>query len=441
MTTVSDVLPPYNDECEIVPALGRQDKILLHVGRWRITGTVSEMGEFRNSLPSINPVDGTPRRLFAGQRAQERYWRFNVLSAPLFSGVLLVRHQVDPFGHAYYIVSLDLGMNPTRWVANQSTRITQRPFAEWMEVPPDMFAESDPYLGNEVPLVAGDNVVLGMPRDLLKAHPARWDVQLRRYWNGIVDLVERWLQQSADDANCQFQRIGEHINIKEIETHWEFSCDRPLEEMLRLERAVRRVAASSETNWMSISQEAREHIGPLANSSIGAEDNSPRIKMMLERGTSLRIYAKTSRRLRFEVVFVCAEARAAFPTHTATNWATLFIWLERARTLGAEYLSDILPSIRAAQLPPEPGKRSYELVADIFRATSDAAMSQAIVEALIANGRVVNYRGGSMTAVIRRLCSRNILYRLGRQSTDNIYVVTTQYQQALTDLRGEQQVS
>ncbi|UIY28318.1 hypothetical protein LZK73_15220 [Neorhizobium galegae] len=417
---------------------------------WTGTGSQDAFADFRTNLSgNFMDADGLEYRVFrnAGNHLHPAtIWKVcagiqegnSYSRRPLFSGRLEARARNTPSssGQPQWDFTARLAINPTRWITQQPLGLIRRPEAEWASAPVNLFHRDQPYT-QEIGLVRGDNVHLGLPRNLSMCRPSMWMVQVERYIRSVRDLITQTLQRVADEGNgFAIQAREPSYTLKEIETYWEYWSPRPLERMRRLADPVRQLAASSSTAWHPLTEEAAAALSAAGAIEVGTDDNSPRILMRSGRGCTVRIYAKTDSRLRFEVAYDCNEARDTFAPLAGLPLEQLMARLALARERGAEQLSQVLDFIRPHVTVPEQERQIHELFAEIFRCASTPAAASVIVSMLVNNGRVATGPGFSVgLADMRRLMRRGVLTRGGMQGQDFTWVVTPQFEAALARLR------
>ncbi len=417
------------------------------------TGSQTAFLQFRQNLAGIFQTDsGAEYRLFTspGQHLHPvTTWKVSssngandgIMRMPLFSGRLLAKQMSlnSPEGLPQWNFTAELSFNPTRWLTQQSLQLVRLPREQWLNTPCNMFhlRREDPDF--EHALVRSDNVHIGTSRRQLLARRDMWMVQVERYLRGALELIDRTLSQAANEApGFQITPSSVTASLKQVETYWEFWSQRPLEEMSRLRPPIQQMAASSSTNWSPLSPEAQDALSAAGAVEIGTEDNSPRIQMRAAAGTTLRAYAKTNSRLRFEVSHTCKDARAVFQPYTGLSLEQLSERLDFARERGAHTVNEVLTFVRTRIATPDHSREVHELVAEIFRCAASPELASTMVSVLVTNGRIVTGAGFNIDlATIRRLTRRGVLVRQARQADSHVWGVTPQYQAALRSLRDQ----
>ncbi len=440
------IIPDFSYDLEIRAMNGRHDRIAVDaVQCWQITGRQSQISAFREMLTGWSPSDGDGQRLVGQQTStQPRFARWSIAGSavegetidigdPLIWGLLEANLATGGVIETW-LITARLTLNPTKWVSQQSARLTMLPSDQWLQEPSNMFAWKEPFSVAEIPLVRSPNVFVGMPREMLMIRPESWGVQLHRYIRDAVSLLHANLGRVAALTDVQMHQRAIDLRLKEAEIYWEFWSERPLEEMARIEASARTVASSSNTAWWPISDEAADVLTSIGQIEVGVEDNSPRVSMRLAQGTALRIYAKTSKRLRFEVAYKAPKARAVFPRRSFASPDELSESLVNARLPAADRLGRIFDAIRLMAVETVDRKAPHELISEILTIV-EGQLGRDLVSMLISCGRIAAYPDLSFHAELVRLKRRGVLRTLTRAGNDFLWTVTPAYRSALLALR------
>lgn len=444
MSVYPHLIPDYSDSVQPNAQSGRHDKILVDVEGWIGSGTDEAFRDFRSNLAGLFGDDSGEYSLFnsPGNKLHPTSWRIRKRTSPtsprvpLFSGKLTAASISTDQGHRWRFTA-QLALNPTRWLNQQSVGIVRRPVSVWINEPSQLFHNREVSNMYEVPLVRGNNVHIGSQRLLSLARPTAWMENVRRYLNSVIGLISGTLQQAAEETTG-FAVIDRQIlfKIKEIETYWEYWSERPLEEMSRLISPIQGLAASSSTAWTELSPEACNALLQDGSIEIGVDDNSPRIAMRVGPGSDLKIYAKTNKRLRFEVAYDCRKARHHFEPRTKLTIDQVIERLHHARVIGAQSLSEILEYARLQNPSPE-RREIHELFSEIFRTVSKPEMASLIISILVSTGRIVTgHRFNISVGDIRRLHRRGIVTRVATLGGNTTWTVAEPYRYSLSRLRG-----
>jgi len=446
------IIPEFSYSASIEPINGRHDRIMLDAVKcWRIIGPPDRIAAFREMLTGWSPEEQGGQRLIGAQSNphHERAARWSIAGStvegesmnngdPLIWGLLEAKRQglVDGGSSENWQITARLALNPSKWISQQSTRLTMSPEDQWLEVPSSMFVWKDAFSVEEIPLVRSANVFVGMPRDLQLMRPQSWHLQIHRYVTDAIALLGSNLTRVAQSTGVHLVTETLDLRLKEVEIYWEFWSERPLEEMARIEAAVRSVAASSSTAWWPLDDQTKALLASIGQIEVGVEDNSPRLSLRLMHGATLRIYAKTNKRLRFEVAYRLSEARTDFRRRTFTSAQSLADGLGQARIPAAGRLGNIFAAIRAIAETVPDTKAPHELVSDIYAGVGTASRARDLVSMLVTCGRIAAYPNTGFHDDLVRLRRRGVLRSFTRAGNDFLWTVTPAYRAALLSLRS-----
>lgn len=306
---------------------GTEDRIKLALGRWEfIAEDEDTLGAFwhhfttppRDAREHAFGDDRIFGRIFqrpetAGRRAGRMVVRRNRLlhpdkesgrfiPAPLCSGYLH-RYGKRQAGEADSCVAdLRLSLNLLRFIRQQPAD-DQKPMNHSTRAKTRFLEREDrSAFGDEVALDQEGNWLPDSPGWRAYATPKRKRAMLQAY----LSAVEKRLVKEAEHA-AQIQQQGElHISraeyysISEVEVAWEFASDDPRADVLHLGETLFRHCADD--------VEARLYRGRLDNvATVGRSLNSVCVVLPMARNVHLRLYAKTNKRIRFEVVQYALE--------------------------------------------------------------------------------------------------------------------------------------
>lgn len=447
----------------VAEATGKQDKIELALGDWRVRGSEERVTRFLDLLgsepfaratPAVAGLEGGPLRpdsLFTRHSGSQRYevemrvrggGRGSVRSpgAPLFSGRLsAVRERVNGAnGEAIEgrRLKLDLSINPTRYVVHQPLP-GRNPY-----VPPDTWGA--PSLAtrrtplrtpHEASLDAKDNVLLG-PRTQAFARPDVWPAHLLRYWEGILDQLNAEFLRAAEGADVDLSREP-YLNLRSAETYWEFAAEDPIALVREMEPVLTALGIEA-----SVREFATYPDGLAQREFVG---NSLSIRVLLSTGVMLRVYAKTTRRIRFEVhhnLRDCASVLGGAHTTTA-RWGrearghhALLDWLATLEVDAANRLNGVLEVLERQQGRPASSLRPYNLVHRVIRACPDDRTAENVLSLLVNTGAVRVLPHDPLRPVVELLVQSQVLERLGGTRNPTRYVLTPQFRLAVAELRG-----
>lgn len=127
-------------------------------------------------------------------------------------------------------------------------------------------------------------------------------MHLGNYLEKVAGLFEREMRRAAslatESGKAGVSRHREHLSLSVVETVWEFASESPLNEVLEIANRLMHLRKNMSLNRYSM---------PSSSKLIGlgrVERNleSPAFRIPLADNVEVRLYAKTNRRIRFEVV-------------------------------------------------------------------------------------------------------------------------------------------
>ena len=276
---------------------------------------------------------------------------------------------------------------------------------------------------DEISLDGNDNVLMGRIA-VSYGHGVAWPLHLERYWNATVRKFHELFDEAASVAGVTISSRSA-LNLRSLETYWEFRVNDPLNWLSEIEPVLQSLGLSSE---------ARNYAYPDGFSAKSSNGNSRSIVVRIRSGLRLRVYAKTNRRVRFEVEHDFVEnARPLQGRHTDTDVAALFDWTSLAAEDATHVVNSALARLERAQVREGSQMSVPQLVIRISQALNDPLRAETMLTLLAANQSLVSTSGSDLTPSIRKLVSRSILepVRPGARS----YVLTPEFRSAGERLR------
>ncbi len=362
--------------------------------------------------------------------------RFN--TAPLCAGILnLVEHgtRASRFVTAVYWANL----NPTRFVRYQDPNIMRSDFADMLT--PDLFGTRDGGDGDEFALDGGDNWIPERPAAIWRHFTGNWSDRLTDYLNAVETAMrgemDRRRQRSSLDGTgtLSFTPSQEPWTLRRVETYWEFANDTGPELLEIIDRAMRSFCAlpyvrqSFEGNELQ-PRHTRERNTPNEISITGTA--APGVRVVA--------YAKTNRRIRFEVRHDKANLRhnsqAERSMRRVNGVSGMVRALQRINEDAADvlnvFLNHLERTLTEAVVPWQ-----YPPTAFLFKVAQrcqNSAVAQVIVNLLVSE-RAVS-RTDDLTPSIDALRRAGVLERVtnrqGRQS--ETFIPTPPYRDAVNYL-------
>ena len=435
-------LPAFNFENVVSANTARQDKIEIAIQHGTITDAAGDVELFLNFLGSPPADHEHPpaafgriftRRLrgvppFSNQIIRQRATTNQPHPAPLFDGSLHIP-SVQGMDSTWRLWSL-LSLNPTRFIRHQQfpnpnkRLLRENPHFEYGFYQADIPA----YHGDEFALIESDNWIPDERLWSLFTSPRFWQRHLRSFLAGAVTEVHDDLLRAAELVNVRIERRGTEnpYSLYSVETYWEFFSDDPIGTVLALQPWLEEFAAAP--------VDARDY--PL-HVRLERHENSRRLSVQTRTGETLKIYAKTNRRVRFEITHLLSGQspfRLATGGHTFSTIEGIFPLLTRLATVAAERVNEVLHHFRLNASTPDGQHTVLAFIANIQAACGNPDTARELLQILTNNGSLVVGPGIPLGIVFRaeleRLVRRGILRRSNRR-----YSVTPSYRQALMDMQ------
>jgi hypothetical protein len=441
---------------------GRQDGLKIDIGSWYVQGISNQLNAFIDLIgPAIPSTTNNQqwRHLLttlpvADLEAEYFGWIFNRKAAPRGHDEMLIQGgdgqrppeaetplakgrveiwKAEPFTHRTRgndndilpetvgkRLVLKLFANPTRFVRHQRVPLesTSLPPDQWDLGIPNFRARErirrrqvsaeSPYSRTEFALDDNDNVLIG-PRLLAFARPEAWQMHLRRYFDAI-----------ESEAEDEFYRASQHLGIplardplyipRVVETYFEFEAPNAVRTVQQLRPILESLPNSARTRGFRVEY-----------AECGTVVDSQRILLGFAFGREIRVYAKTNRRIRFEV---CHKTDASSVKRllssaeggtriTTSNRDELFGWLNILAHDAARLINDLMTAIEnmngSAALTVGP----LDLIGEVYDIVANRHRAKAILAVLVTNGCLRAGREGSdFLPEIRQLRRRGILEKV-----------------------------
>lgn len=313
---------PFSLETTFHPEDAREDKIDLEIRGWEVHGLSPDFetvhgfkrrmsGPPKGSEDLAWPANGLPAQYgwfftCPGMKGKDRSKlgiRQQALphpennrrhEAPLCGGHCLFYKDKNPHpvtGKAVHKAKLTLALNMQRFARHQARKdVPVYPFKYRLQASAEDRSAHD----EEFAFDGEDNWLPSAPKwQQFEKH-----VRVTDCLNLIAKRVDEDLQRACDYENdgetnaVSMERIGKPYAVSRVETLWEFPSENPIGDTLQIGAKLmhlKRVGAATKIKRLVFKE---------ANRVL----NSPCFIVPLAEGMSLKLYAKTNQRIRFEVV-------------------------------------------------------------------------------------------------------------------------------------------
>ena len=448
-------LPLFSVHYRVVPETGREDKIEMEIGTWVLNGTCENFEQIRHAISCPNshhrsdmtPDDpnffgylfnrpnnnGTLRLPLEIRKSTLHGHGGCVLAHPLlFAGKWMFSYRPWRGNESRdFATVLNLSLNPTRFVRHQPEP-QPMPSANARWPPPSLsMSAAEPQGNGEFSLDGKDNWLPSGSFFETWANPHRWQRHLRNYVVGVAEEFHSQLEHAIDvTSDARLHRV-ESFTLRKVETYWEFAAIEPTELVRSL---IPHLSAYS-------AGQATISTFPVPAQMVNVNSLSFSVKLTAK--LSLRVYAKTNRRVRFEIIQEDLNHRELLglplvrrgqprqPRSGSFNDILRCLYVLRGRASTA--LNAVLEFLEQHTQVVESQISAFSFLMSIAAALQDRALAHTIVSLLVYHGRIVSREGG---ADIRDACAllaqaEILAYHPARR----VYDVTPPYQYALQMLR------
>lgn len=420
-------LPTYVPSIRVNATDAKQDKIEIILGDWLIgPSDESSYVRFFSALAPA-PAGGLSQEreniegLFYRDRDYDPTCPKLVIRAggrgarlavgrPLFSGEL----RAFRWGRAEQIgignneparrIELRLFLNPTRYLHHQPKRswvLSRHLDPSGWELGAPQLISREPDLSSleEHVLNTDDNVLMGRAAVLMGSQEG-WPVHLERYWHAIVGRLNQLFGEAAEYAELVLRQVTS-LNLRTVETYWEFAVRDPLSWLREVEPLLEPLGHSAE---------ARTFQFPDGMAVSHRTGNARSFYVRLRSGVALRLYAKTTHRVRFEIIHDLTEnARPLGGAHTSRTLQQLSIWCGAIAADAAAQVNAVLDVLERGRAREGSDASVVHLITKITQVVRDDIVSTRIMELLAANGAIIPSSGAGLTRAVRRLKEAGIL--------------------------------
>lgn len=289
-------------------------------------------------------------------------------------------------------------------VAPRSRRIVHARASALAVRPDENWWENEPPLNMDPNLIIGSNsryrYALSRPAEM---HCA-----------ALIDAVEKTvgdpLNAAIDCNGGSVSRTRRYV-LRGLEVYWEFTHDNPIALVDILIPCLRTLTERNRTTRRLIYREV-----------IELTEQSQCITIYLRADTRLRVYPKTGRRVRFEVIFD-DDAVSRIVRRRETDQKSEFIdWLHRLKEVAATELNWVFAQLRRPSLPDLHGPTADGLRNAILAASPDLYTACIVLEALQRFGRVAPASNPAVLQTVRNLRRHGVLTPVRHRRS--VYVVT-----------------
>lgn len=439
--------PPFDPSIPVSGDTAKHDLIRVRLGNWSLDhsdhadrwGFLTGLNPRTDTIPTssgeivIPPVifqaidrsrglHGQTIRVISQRASQNR-----PNGRPLFAGELCVapsRPQTHISDFRYNVhMALNLDLNPTRYVRHQGyIQNVGQSVADWNFGHPRLATGcASPMARMEMALDGNDNV-LGSARMERNANSQAWPIHMRRYWESVTQAFGVVFNHASTLSRTTLT-YRPSVNLRYVETYWEFQSSDPIGLVRRLE--PRLLALSSEYRVQEFSR--------------ACEGNALSLQIKLKAGIFLRVYAKTSARVRFEIshdLTKATETENPPNGHTRPDLAEFTTMVEFCKGRAVFFMNQVFSFLSQYLGTEERRLPVYTFIHRIARAILDPNEAETIIGILVGNGgRITVLANDPLRAGVNQLVDCGILIRT--QPYGQTFYVIPDFETAIAQLRGQ----
>lgn len=388
----------------------RSDNVMTAWGRWFTRP---------NARGSIRPAMKVRKDPFTADG--------RIVPPPIFSGSWQFSHYVgqDLDIQTRTNTHLRLHLNPTRFARHQPSMPWRESRQPWPL--PILFAEkASPEVNREIVLNDIDNWIPSVERMLRFTDSSRWQRHVARFFDAISDEFELELDRACETyPGPEVERTGHAIKLGEVETYWEFAAENSTGLVSTLEPLLKSFSRRERTT-RQFSQDLDRSI----------DRNALSISVEVNPGRKIRIYAKTNRRVRIEVI------------HKLTGWnhykieggrnardsEELLGILSRLAQNAAELVNRMFQHLRLQSTIDIAQLSALELVTEICRHSRSTSTAFLILSLLLSHNSITPIGMDKKTRrALQRLSGGNVLTF---NSSNGNYTLTAKRRDALQRIKA-----
>ncbi len=316
----------------------------------------------------VAPDNGRGKRALKVRR-QSALWGGQSVSPPLFSGRLLTFRAKQADGRTVCMPVSEFHLNPSEALNHWGKRLNAAKARSWKSV---LFESRD----SKRLLRSLDGKRNVIPERFLdNAARGQWRY-IEAVYRGIEEELER-ASLAVDglpfDGSFATTKLGPRV----VETYWEFSAPSAAQLVESLAPLLRAFHKDSR---------ARTH-----GFDEATEGNAPTLTLFLSAGEVIQIYAKTSERIRFEVIHKPMQQNGLISGgYSAQSVAQLRGKLRCLRMRAAKRVNQVMAFLSEwAEETPQERASASRYASRWFQTLGFDPASEALLELLRVNGRIV----------------------------------------------------
>lgn len=350
--------------------------------------------------------------------------------APLFAGKFLFQSSPrSTLEHQTYRGSVELTLNPIRAFVHQP----RGRLSSLGETSLSLRAQDRPLRTIDRPINPQDDNVVLSPAAQRALDRVDFDAFTNRYIAATLRFISNLLETAATSTNenmvgmfveepsfPEFQlEMTPTINVRQVETCWDLPSQDPIGGVCR-----------NEPRFRALGRDSGRRLYRNVHADTQTIGNVPVISVRTGQGRTAKLYAKTARKVRLEVLH---DMRASNGTmaHTFDGdnaLSQMLIFLAHCRH---QALQDATHLANAFEIDDDPSiiqESPYTLINEIYRATTDQTGRDLLLSALINNGSYTHRTNDPLLRARSRLQHRGVL--VSTRPRSRVYRLAPRFQEA-----------
>lgn len=443
-TSRQRLFPPFIAAERVIPH-AMIDRVSIAIGDWAVIGPPVEVVRFLDAIPEIEVMTAEGELIQAFNRTKRspdgRYASISVKTGspgnvayqktPVFSGQIVQvfgRNRVPTSMPGEYLrLGFDGYLNLNRFISAQAVRPKTRLDCPRLVTPlattiTGRFAQYE----DEYCLTNATNVVIGP--DLLYRYILSKSAE--EHFREYLGLIEGFLTYQLQSIASRFGVTVRHLpyySLRMIEFCYEFYDPNPIRRVESLDVPMRALGPRS-----------RRHMALVRGERLFVYQDSIAVGVELSAGCDLVIYAKTNRRMRFEIRFDSNAIDSQLSTvpmrtgRTTRTHSQVRSMVAHLRSAAEDRLGNAFEMLYR-QLTPRAGVTVVQLCSRIGRILQDDSLADTLINVLRMRGSLASAQGSPLKAAAESLVNAGILQRAAPRS--EVFVPTDPYMQAVQKLR------
>ena len=275
------------------------------------------------------------------------------------------------------------------------------------------------WFAKELPLLPADNLLIGSVYPFGFAMGHETTELVRMYIDEFERVAVGILRDQMQERDILVREIP-YRSLQAMEIYWEFSANDPIRLVQSLVKPLHRLSSHVRITEKTI-----------ANVEEETTNQSRCVTINLTRSIRLRVYAKTTRRVRFEVEFSGDAISGICSGRTSRDTEGILRKIDQLLARAVNEMNWVLSELRY-QVPPGAQEESaVGLISKVARILNDAGKTEMVISSLHTFGRIAPEGNEVLLEVARKLKQAGILRTIGGRS---LYVPTDAYETAVRRL-------